>query len=70
MEEKTGDREFKNLVHIGEGFWNVRGSFQIIFGLVDIGLSVLQYENLLTLVTLHRNTHVCDSSSLRKIPRG
>jgi len=46
MEEKTEDREFKYLVHIGKGFWNVRGSFQIIFGLVDIGLLCLAIQEL------------------------
>jgi len=36
--------ERRHLVSVGEGFWNVRGSFKILIGLIDIGthMSVLR----------------------------
>jgi hypothetical protein len=38
---------FKSLVEVGPGFWNVRGSFKIVLGLVDIGthMSVLKLNS-------------------------
>jgi len=43
----TGSSPFKHLVEIGPGFWNLRGSFTLAAGMVDIGnhMSFLRLGN-------------------------
>ncbi len=45
--------EFKQLVEIGPGFWNIRGQFKVIAGLLNIGNQLFNYSIIDTYVVNH-----------------